>query len=174
MMQGGMSAVADQTVRRWFWPRTGLLTALRNQLPAWQDDIHLQINVSGHGLQHCSSISVSDGTNVMQATVVHKSSSGAALPARKTLTEMAVDVAIPWSVMQNLYGHLASTGELSLTLTAQSDFYVISLPVTLRSDVQALQDRVESMLSVCKTLSALVIRRALCNAAILHAFKFVE
>lgn len=113
----------------------------------------------------------------MQAHVsqyLHNAKSKTAVFACKTLTEVSVGVTVPRSVMQRLSTQLASTGELALSLTAQSDFYVISVPVTLRSDIQALQDRIESMLSVCKTLSALVTRRALCNAATLDAFKLVD
>ena len=192
-LQGGMHAVADQTEQGWFWAKGGVLTALRGQVQAHQADTKQQVIVTGTGLEHCTNIRISLGADTVQGSVVHKPHSSARSTAvkqpsvyrfshakstsaqsDKSVKQMTVEFAVPWATMQKLYFQLASTGELCLTLTAQSDFYTACVPVGLHSDVLALQDKVEGMLSVCKTLSALVIRRALCNAAFLKALQLVE
>ena len=193
-MQDGMTAVADQAVQRWFWSRLGFVTALRHQMQSRPANVQLQIHVVGHGLEHCTGYTISLGSDMVQGSVVQQPFShdpSRSFSKRASMHQSACDrhtveeseskmagvtVAcdVPFVTMQKLYAQLVATGDLGLTLTAQSDFYLTNSPVSLHTDIQALQDRVEGLLSVCKTLSAHVIRRALCNAALVNALKVVE
>ena len=192
MLQDGLDAVADQTVQRWGWLGLGWWAALRKQVRNRQDDTRLHISLAGSGLQHCTRLAASLGSETLSCSVSQqpstKKSSWHGSPAgfvpKHALTPMSqadqggsqvlVEVSVPPHMMKKMYAQLASAGELGLTLTAQSDFCSATIPVSVHSDVQVLQDRLEGMLAVCKTLFALVVRRAMYNATMLYAAKLPE
>ena len=193
-IQDGMTAVADEAVKRWSWSRLGFVSGVRHQMQSGPASTQLQIHVIGRGLEHCTEFSISLGSATMQGSVVqqlfspdfstslskrgrkHKYASDRASSGKSESKTAGVTVEfdVPMGTMQKLYAQLAATGKMGLTLSARSDFYLANLPVDLHNDIQALQDRVEGLLSVCKTLSATVIRRALCNAALVNALKTEE
>lgn len=177
-MQGGVSAVAEQSSFRWFWIWSGAWPAIRSRLPQKQQDVVLQIAVRGQGIQHVNSTQATFENESLTSRIVkqpHSMGDGMSIVAdnqgsnliqavfamlwsSKPTRELVVEVVLPARLSQKTQAQLASTGSLQLDVTVQSDFCSACAPVTFQRDTQALQDSLTQILAVCKIVTAMLLK----------------
>ena len=170
--------MAEQSSFHWFWIWSGVWPAIRSRLHQKQQDIILQVAVSGQGIQHVSSTQATLDNESLTSRIVKQSHSVAhsisilaenqgnnliaavlaMLLSSKPNREMVVEIVVPARLAQKAQAQVASTGSLQLHITVQSDFCSACAPVTFQRDTQALQDRLTRILAVWKLVTAVLLK----------------